>query len=142
MKETHEFDLIGWTENVSFPDFKLKNLKAKIDTGAKTSALHAEDIEYVIHKGKKCVSFVVVNDEGKRKVIKAPLLEERVIKSSTGYKTVRPVVSTHIQLGRHTYEIEVTLIDRNLMGFKMLLGREAIKGRFIINPARAHLLSK
>lgn len=140
MKDLVDYDLIGWSENVSFPDFKLKNLKAKIDTGAKTSALHAEEIEYVHEKGKKCVKFVVVNDEGKRKIIRAPLIEERVVKSSTGYKTTRPVVATTIKLGRHEYEIEITLIDRNLMGFKMLLGREALKGRFIINPARSHLL--
>jgi len=140
MKDFLEYDLIGWSETVSFPNFKLKNLKAKIDTGAKTSALHAEEIEHMTIKGKKYVSFVFLTDEGKRRIIKAPLIEERIIKSSTGNQTLRPVVKTTIKLGRHEYEIELTLIDRNLMGFKMLLGREALKNRFVINPARAHLL--
>lgn len=140
MKDFQEYDLIGWSETISFPKFKLKDLKVKIDTGAKTSALHAEEIEHINVRGKKYVKFVVVNDFGRRKIIKAPLIEERAIKSSTGNKTLRPVVKTAIKLGRHEYEIEITLIDRNLMGFKMLLGREALKNRFVINPARAHLL--
>jgi hypothetical protein len=140
MKDFQEYDLIGWSETVSFPKFKLKNLKCKIDTGAKTSALHAEEIEHMTFKGRKYVSFVFVTDDGRRKIIKAPLIEERSIKSSTGNLTIRPVVKTTIKLGRHEYEIEITLIDRNLMGFKMLLGREALKNRFVINPARSHLL--
>lgn len=140
MKEVLEFDLIGWSEYVSLPLFKLKNLKAKIDTGAKTSALHAEDIEYVTIKGKKWVKFHIIDEDDKRHLIKSPFIEERTIKSSTGYKTVRPVVQTTIKLGRQEYEIEITLINRDLMGYKMLIGREALKNHFIINPARAHLL--
>jgi hypothetical protein len=122
--------------------FKLINLKAKIDTGAKTSALHADEIEFITFKGKKYVRFAIENDEGIKKYIKSRFLEEREIKSSTGQKTIRPVVKTKIRMGKSEFEIEITLINRDLMGFKMLIGREALNGRFLINPARSYLLKK
>jgi hypothetical protein len=135
-------EFVGWRESVSLPTFKLSNLKAKIDTGAKTSALHADNIEYVVEKGKKFVKFVIITDDGKKKMIKTRFLEEREIKSSTGQKTIRPVVKTMIRMGKSEFEIEMTLINRDLMGFKMLIGREALNGRFLINPARSNLLKK
>jgi hypothetical protein len=135
-------EFVGWRETVSLPLFKLLNLKAKIDTGAKTSALHADDIEYVVENGKKFVKFIIVSDDGKIKKIKTRFLEEREIKSSTGQKTIRPVVKTMIRMGKSKFEIEITLINRDLMGFKMLIGREALNGRFLINPARSNLLKK
>ena len=135
-------EFVGWRETVSLPLFKLLNLKAKIDTGAKTSALHADDIEYVVENGKKFVKFIIVSDDGKIKKIKTRFLEEREIKSSTGQKTIRPVVKTMIRMGKSEFEIEITLINRDLMGFKMLIGREALNGRFLINPARSNLLKK
>lgn len=137
-----ELDFVGWRESVSLPAFKLIDLKAKIDTGAKTSALHAEDIEFVSVKGKKFVRFKVPTEDGKRKTITSRFIEEREIKSSTGQKTIRPVVRTKIKMGKSEFEIEITLINRDLMGFKMLIGREALNGRFLINPARSYLLKK
>jgi hypothetical protein len=137
-----EFTLIGWRELVSLSQFKLFNIKAKIDTGAKTSALHAENIEYVTLKGIKYVRFTVESEDGKTTRIKSRLIEERDIKSSTGHKTRRPVVKTKIELGRETFEIEITLINRDLMGFKMLIGRDALGGNYFINPARSYLLGK
>jgi hypothetical protein len=143
MKEQKsELEFVGWRESVSLPDFKLLDLKAKIDTGAKTSALHAEEIEYVTIKGKKYVRFLFESEDGVKKSIRSPFLEEREIKSSTGQKTIRPVVKTKIRMGKSEFEIEVTLIKRDLMGFKMLIGREALNGRFLINPARSYLLKK
>lgn len=141
MKE-HKSDLefVGWRESVSLPAFKLMDLKAKIDTGAKTSALHADDISYETEKGKRYVKFSLLMDDGKRRHIKTRFLEEREIKSSTGQKTKRPVVKTMIKMGHNEFEIEITLINRDLMGFKMLIGREALNGRFLINPARSYLL--
>ena len=137
-----ELEFVGWREIVSLPQFKLKDIKAKIDTGAKTSALHAEAIEYVTVKGKKYVRFIIVTDEGKKLVIRSPFIEEREIKSSTGHKTIRPVVRTQLKMGMEEFDIEITLINRDLMGFRMLIGREALNGRFLINPARSHLLKK
>lgn len=137
-----DLEFVGWRESVSLPEFKLIDLKAKIDTGAKTSALHADEIEFITVKGKKYVRFLVETDDGKKKYIKSRFLEEREIKSSTGQKTIRPVVKTKIRMGNSEFEIEITLIKRNLMGFKMLIGREALNGRFLINPARSYLLKK
>ena len=143
MKEVKsELEFVGWRESVSLPLFKLIDLKAKIDTGAKTSALHADEIEFITVKGKKYVRFSIETDEGKKKYIKSRFLEEREIKSSTGQKTIRPVVRTKIRMGKSEFEIEITLINRDLMGFKMLIGREALNGRFLINPARSYLLKK
>ena len=145
MKEVKsELEFVGWRESVSLPLFKLVDLKAKIDTGAKTSALHAEEIEFITVKGKKYVRFFIGGEDkkGKKKYIKSRFLEEREIKSSTGQKTIRPVVKTKIKMGKSEFEIEITLINRDLMGFKMLIGREALNGRFLINPARSYLLKK
>ena len=145
MKELKsDLEFVGWRESVSLPLFKLHDLKAKIDTGAKTSALHAEEIEFITVKGKKYVRFFIGDEDkkGKKKYIKSRFLEEREIKSSTGQKTIRPVVKTKIKMGKSEFEIEITLINRDLMGFKMLIGREALNGRFLINPARSYLLKK
>ena len=137
-----EFEFVGWRESVSLPQFKLIDIKAKIDTGAKTSALHADDIEFFTFKGKKFVRFSIETEDGKKKHIESRFLDEREIKSSTGQKTIRPVVKTTIRMGKSEFEIEITLINRDLMGFKMLIGREALNGRFLINPARSYLLKK
>jgi len=137
-----EFEFVGWRESVSLPQFKLIDIKAKIDTGAKTSALHADDIEFITIKGKKFVRFSIETEDGKKKHIESRFLDEREIKSSTGQKTIRPVVKTTIRMGKSEFEIEITLINRDLMGFKMLIGREALNGRFLINPARSYLLKK
>jgi hypothetical protein len=135
-----EIEFVGWRESVSLPGFKLFDLKAKIDTGAKTSALHAEEIEIISVKGKKFVKFSIVTEDGIKRSLKSRFIEEREIKSSTGQKTIRPVVKTIIKMGKSEFEIEITLINRDLMGFKMLIGREALNGRFLINPARSYLL--
>ena len=135
-----EFEFVGWRETVSLPKFKLKDLKAKIDTGAKTSALHADKIEIITVGGKKFVKFLFITEDGKNHIIKSPFIEERSIKSSNGDRTLRPVVKTIIKMGKERFEIEVTLINRDLMGFKMLIGREALNGRFLINPSKHNLL--
>ena len=140
--EKHELSFVGWRETVGLPLFKLKDLRAKIDTGAKTSALHADKIELIYEGSKKFVRFLFITEEGKHQWIKCNLIEERYIKSSNGDKTLRPVVKTEIKMGTERFEIEVTLINRDLMGFKMLIGREALNGRFLINPARHNLLNK
>lgn len=137
-----ELILIGWKEDISLPQFKLKNIKAKIDTGAKTSALHARAITHLKVKGKNYVRFECEDESGKVRVIKTPLIEERMIKSSNGEKTHRPVVKTTLRMGSEIFEVELTLINRDLMGFKMLIGREALSGRFVINPMKGHLLNK
>lgn len=137
-----DLEYVGWREEVTLPEFRLKDIKAKIDTGAKTSALHADEIKFIKVNGKKYVSFIVENDEGRKTHLEVPLVDEREIKSSTGEKTLRPVVKTIIRMGEIEFRAEITLINRDLMGFKMLIGREALKDRFLINPTRSYLLRK
>lgn len=141
MKEQKtDLEFVGWKEIVSLPKFKLKEVRAKIDTGAKTSALHADKIEFLTVNGERYVRFLFITEDGKNQYIKTPLIEERSIRSSNGDRTVRPVVKTEIKMGHHRFEIEVTLINRDLMGYKMLIGREALNGRFLINPSKHHML--
>ena len=135
-----EFQMIGWREYIDIPTMKLTDIKAKIDTGAKTSALHAENIEIVTIENKKYVKFIFTDDSGHEKKVKARFIEERIIKSSTGQKTLRPVVKAKIKMGKEEFDIELTLINRDLMGFKMLIGRDALKHQFLINPSKSYLL--
>ena len=141
--------VIGWRERLSLPDIGIFNLKVKVDSGARTSALHATHIKYVRgDDGRTWVSFRVVSQTAPRKTVRvrAPLLERRLVRSSSGHSTKRPVITTHIGLGSGDasarWEIELTLVNRDPMGFRMLLGRQALRGRYMIHPAKSFLQSK
>jgi hypothetical protein len=134
---------IGWWEWVSFPSAHISKIKAKIDTGARTSALHAEELDFYSHKGKEKVSFSVFPVQRSRanhKRLTMNVEEYRVVTSSTGHRTRRPVILMPIVLGPLTYDIELTLVNRDIMGFRMLLGRQALKKNILINPAKKNLL--
>lgn len=135
---------IGWREWVSLPKLKIGRIKAKIDTGAKTSSIHAEEIEFLTIKGKEFVRFTLYPMQGnheKKKRLKAEVVDHRRVRSSNGISEIRPVILTDISMGLRTWPIEVTLTNRDLMGFRLLLGREALKNRFIIYPGKSFLLS-
>jgi hypothetical protein len=127
--------LIGWKENVALPLLGAGELVAKIDTGARVAALHAEDISIV---GRK-VMFTLLLSEKYRKS-EARLVDVKRIKSSNGAIEKRPVIETDIQIGNNRFSILITLTDRADMEVPMLLGREALKGRFLVNPARSFLM--
>ncbi len=136
---------IGWREHVSLPDLKVKCIKVKVDTGAATSALHAEDIEVFEKSGKKKVRFTVYSKQKSKKpkiVAEADFVEMRKIRSSTGHLTERPVIRTKLCLGQLIWEIEITLVNRDIMGFRMLLGRKALKKLFVVDPGRSFLQSE
>lgn len=136
---------IGWWEYLLLPELSHRKIKAKIDTGAKTSALHAEDIEIFSERGRKKVRFTLFpnqKDRKNKKIVTAKLIDQRIIKSSIGNKTYRPVIETPIKIGDQTFLIELTLVNRDLLGFRMLLGRQAMKGKFLINPSRKNILNK
>jgi hypothetical protein len=124
---------LGWKEHISFPKLKLGPLVAKIDTGARTSALHADEISVT---GKR-VRFLI---DGKRYA--APLVGHKRVKSSNGHSETRAVIRATVQLGKNTFKTEITLTDRTDMDVPMLLGRNSIKGLFIVNPAKTFLLSR
>ena len=137
--------VIGWREWVSLPELGIDLIKAKIDTGARTSALHAFDVKVISKNRKKMVRFKIHPDQkDATKVVKAigELVEMRQIRNSGGSLSLRPVIRTAVTLGIFSWKIELTLINRDEMGFRMLLGREALRGHLLVNPAHGYLLGK
>ena len=135
---------IGWREWLDLPDLNVHAIKAKIDTGARSSALHAFDIETFVVNGRSLVRFVVhpyQKDSEYSISAEAELLEWREVRNSGGQVQSRPVISTLVHLGGLSWPIELTLTNRDVMGFRMLLGRQAVQRRFLVNPGRSFLLS-
>ena len=133
--------LIGWREWVALPDLHVRALKAKVDTGARTSALHAVDLEQFRRHGQDWLRFrVPARQRSLRGTVRtgAPLVDWRTITSSTGHRELRPVIHTRLVLGPVDAIIELTLAARDEMGFRMLLGREALRRRFVVDPARSY----
>ncbi len=134
--------MIGWREWLRLPDLGVDRIKAKVDTGARSSALHAVEICRFERDGEPWVRFVVhpLQRQTRTEVqAEAPLLEERRIRPSTGKATLRPVILTRVSLAGRRWPIEVTLVNRDVMGFRMLLGRQAVRGRFLVDPGRSYL---
>jgi hypothetical protein len=130
--------MIGWKEHITFPRLGLGPLVCKIDTGARTAALHADDIQV---SGRR-VRFSIVDDNGRRHWYRAALAGHKRVKSSNGMSELRAVIRVTLELGGKLVKAEVTLTDRTDMGVPMLLGRATIKGHFIVNPAKTFLLSR
>lgn len=138
-------ETVGWREYLSLPELGVKRIKAKIDTGARTSSLHADEIKIRRRGSKKFVEFIVHPlQKSKKKIVKcrAPLLEERFVRSSTGHQSLRPVILTEIQIGSHLQMIELNLINRDVMGFRMLLGRQAVRDHFLVDPGRSFIFGR
>ena len=127
----------GWKEHVRLPKLKLGPIVAKLDTGARSAALHADEINV---SGKR-VAFVIVSD-GRRHTYKAPLVGLKRIKSSNGISEMRAVIRATLEVGKAVFKAEITLTDRTDMDVPMLLGRNTLKGRFLVNPARTFLLDR
>jgi hypothetical protein len=127
--------LAGWKEHVHLPKLGMGPIVAKLDTGARSAALHADEI----HVSGRRVIFVVI-DEGRKRTYKAPLSGLKRVKSSNGISELRPAIRVTLQVGNQVFKTEVTLTDRADMDVPMLLGRNTLKGRFIVNPARIFLL--
>lgn len=139
---TRQPAVIGWREWVGLPDLAITRIKAKVDTGARTSSLHAFNIQYFARQGRLWARFDVhpLQRDGKTLVhCEAPLIEERFVTDSGGKRTLRPVIETRIAVGDLSHIIEITLITRDSMGFRMLLGRQAIRDRFLVDPGRSFL---
>lgn len=140
-----ERSAIGWREWIALPELGVPEIKAKIDTGARSSALHVFDVEVVRRRGKHVVRFTVhpyQRDTRTTIVAEAELLEYRKVKSSGGHETVRPVILTDVELAGRRWPIELTLASRDTMGFRMLLGRQAIRDRFVVDPGHSFLTGK
>jgi hypothetical protein len=136
---------IGWREWLAVPELGIRAIKAKIDTGARSSALHAFDIELFERGDQRMVRFRVhpwQRNLEETVAAEAPLAEERLVRNSGGVETLRPVIVTHVELLGQQWPIELTLTPRDYMGFRMLLGREAVRRRFLVDPGRSYLSGK
>ncbi len=136
---------IGWREWVSLPGLGIDRIKAKVDTGARTSALHAVHVSTRRVDGIDVVCFDIHPlQKTSRPLVNCqlPLVDERHVRSSDGTRELRPVVQTNVQLGNLTWSIELTLTNRALMGFRLLLGWRALRKRFVVDPGRSWIRSE
>ena len=137
--------VIGWREFVSIPELGIDTIKVKVDTGARTSALHVTNLHIKKTKKGQYAEFTVHPKQ--RSSLPKVANRKRIysfkdIKSSNGHISSRPVIMIKVLIGNIAKEIELTLVDRDLMGFRMLLGRTALKGSFIVDPSKSFLVSK
>jgi hypothetical protein len=118
--------------------------KAKIDTGARSSAIHAFDVKPYFSNGKERVHFKMhpyQRDTNRTVVADVEVLDKRYVRNSGGHAHLRLVIITVAELFGYRWPIELTLTNRDVMGFRMLLGREAVRNRFLIDPGKSYLLS-
>ena len=138
--------VIGWEEWVSLPEIGLPLLKAKVDTGAHTSALHATNIKVVRRGEKRFVRFRINPVHKNRKVIVkciAPLIDRRIVVDSGGHREKRYVISTDLVIGKKREPIEITLTNRKTMAFRMLLGRQAMDvAKLMVDPVKSCVMGQ
>jgi len=143
MKRRHHPSIIvGWREWVALPDLGLPAVKAKVDTGAKTSSLHAFDLETFREGGRERVRFGVhplQENEQLTVWAEADVVDERHVTSSSGHEELRVVIRTPLRLGDLTWPVEITLTDRRSMRLRMLLGREALDGQLLVDASVSFL---
>ncbi len=138
MNELNSKLVIGSEEWCSFPELGIPAIKARVDSGAKTSSIHAFNIHPFRREGEAWVSFEIHPIQNNRRTVircERPVIDKRVVKSSSGISETRFVVSSPIKLGEQVWDIELTLANRDSMGFRMLLGREAMIDRVIVDPS-------
>jgi len=140
---TNGLAAIGWREWLSFPQLGIPHLKAKVDTGARTSALHACYVEPYRDQGVRMVRFGIHPLQRRTDIIiecTAVVCDRRDVTDSGGHREKRYVIETLATLGDVSWPLELTLTNRDSMRFRMLLGRTAMEDRFVINPSASYLL--
>lgn len=134
---------LGWREWVALPELDIAHIKAKVDTGARTSALHAFSHSTFHERGVMMVRFRIHPIQHRRDVEQecvAEVIDRRSVSDSGGHREKRLVIATPVQLGERRWTIEMTLTKRDNMQFRMLLGRTAIKGHYVVDPGRSYLV--
>lgn len=134
---------VGWREWISLPEIGILAMQCKVDTGAKTSALHAFKVDSFERDGQRWVRFSIHFDEmdlSKIQVCEAKVIDQRSVTDSSGNVSERFFIETLLEIGESRYPIQVSLTDRDTMKFNMLLGRTALrKGHFIVDPGKSYL---
>lgn len=132
---------IGWREWLALPELGIPWIKVKVDTGARTSALHAFKLRNFHREGQLWVRFDVHPEQrsSRHVTVEARVVDERQVRPSTGLAQLRPVIETPVRLGGQTWPVEITLVRRDMMGFRMLLGRQAVRNRWLVDPGRSYL---
>jgi hypothetical protein len=139
---SHLTSVAGWREWVSLPDLGVEWIKAKLDTGARTSALHAFDLEELERDGQRWVRFSIhpwQRSAADAVTAELPVHDVRRVKSSSGHVQERYVVLVAVRIGLRKITTEVTLTRRDAMGFRLLIGREALRQGYVVDPGRSYL---
>ena len=140
----HDSVTVGWREYLTLPELGLPRIRTKVDTGARSSALHATNIERFDRNGETWVRFATQPNRRSDDafVCEALMLDERWITDSGGHRALRPVIKTTLEMAGQQWPIEVSLGPRDTMKFRMLLGRTAMRGRLTVDPACSFLLGR
>jgi hypothetical protein len=145
MTKDSELTSIGWREWVALPDLGLPAIKAKIDTGARTSALHAFLIEPYQEAGIEMLRFLIHPIQRNQEFqveCRCPVYDVREVTDSGGHREMRYVIQSNVTIGNGHWPIELTLTNRDTMSFRMLLGRKAMEERFLVNPGASYINGK
>lgn len=135
--------VLGWREWLALPDFGVQSIKAKLDTGARSSSLHVEAIEEFERDGGTWLRFALdakTRSGRQARWFEAPLADRRRVTDSGGSSALRPFIRMRVRIGGDCYDIETNLTNRHGMMFPMLLGRTALAGRVVVDPARSFVL--
>ena len=133
---------LGWREYIGLPELGISRVKAKIDTGARTSCIHAFTVEPFEKDGENWVRFGVhpnQKDTVTEQWCEAKVVDCRLVTDSGGHTEMRYVISSKLVIGEHTFDAELTLSNRDNMRFRMLLGRTAMRNRFVVDSGASYL---